>query len=154
VEHLGSNINGLALDLVGPTTIVSEAANNGTNIATGVGDGLSVVERLDSGEKVEVLLSEVGKLKEEVASSLGSGLLPLAIESLAGSSDSQVDILLGTLADGGDDLLGGGVDNLKLSLVDTLNPLAADEARICVSILKMLLFRLLRVVAYRPMGCW
>jgi hypothetical protein len=81
-----------------------------------------VDERDDLEERIEV-----GKLKEEVASSLGSGLLPLAIESLAGSSDSQVDILLGTLADGGDDLLGGGVDNLKLSLVDTLNPLAADE---------------------------
>jgi hypothetical protein len=128
VEHLGSNINGLALDLVGPTTVVSEAANNSTDIATGVGDGLSVVERLNSGEEVEVLLSEVGELEEEVASGLGSGLPPLALESLAGSGDSQVDILLGTLADGGDDLLGGGVDNLELLLVDTLNPLAVDEA--------------------------
>jgi hypothetical protein len=127
VEHIGSNINCLALDLVGPTTVVSEAANNGTDIATGVGDGLSVVERLNSGEEVEVLLGEVGKLEEEVASGLGSSLPPLAVEGLAGSSDSQVDILLGTLTDGGDDLLSGGVDNLELSLVDTLNPLAVDE---------------------------
>jgi len=131
VEHLGSNINGLSLDLVGPTTVVSEAANDGTDITTGVGDGLSVVERLNSGEKVEVLLSEIGELEEEVASDLGRSGSPLALESLAGSGDSQVDILLGTLADGGDDLLGGGVDNLELSLVDTLNPLAADEAGDC-----------------------
>jgi hypothetical protein len=154
VEHIGSNINCLALDLVGPTTVVSEAANNGTDIATGVGDGLSVVERLNSGEEVEVLLGEVGKLEEEVASGLGSSLPPLAVEGLAGSSDSQVDILLGTLTDGGDDLLSGGVDNLELSLVDTLNPLAVDEAGICVSISERFLIRLLRVVAYRPMGCW
>lgn len=128
VEHLGSNIDRLALDLVGPTTVVSEAANNGANIATGVGNRLSVVERLNSGEEVEVLLGEVGKLKEEVASDLRRSGPPLALESLAGSGDSQVDILLGTLADGGDDLLGGGVDNLELLLVDTLNPLAVDEA--------------------------
>ncbi|KAJ3486862.1 hypothetical protein NLG97_g6532 [Lecanicillium saksenae] len=39
----------------------------------------------------------------------------------------EVDILLVTLADGGDDLLGGGVDDFKLLLVDTLNPLVVDE---------------------------
>jgi hypothetical protein len=59
---------------------------------------------------------------------LRSDLSPLTLESLAGSTDSQVDILLGTFADGADDLLGGGVDNLELLLVDTLNPLAIDEA--------------------------
>jgi hypothetical protein len=82
VEHIGSNINGLALDLVGPTTVVSEAANNGTDITTGVGDGLSVVERLNSGEKVEVLLSEIGELEEEVASDLGRSGSPLALLSI------------------------------------------------------------------------
>lgn len=88
VEHIGSNINGLALDLVGPTTVVSEAANNSTDITTGVGDGLSVVKRLNSGEEVEVLLGEVGELEEKVSSGLGSSVLPLAIKSLAGSGDS------------------------------------------------------------------
>lgn len=59
---------------------------------------------------------------------MGSGELPGSLESLSGSGDSKVDILLGTFADGGDDLLGGGVDNLKLLLVDTLDPLAVNEA--------------------------
>lgn len=126
MEHVGGNVDGLALDLVGPATIVAEAADDGTDIATGVGDGLAVVEGLDGSEEVEVLLGEVGELEEEVASLLGSGLLPLALESLAGSGDGQVDILLSTLADGGDGLLGGGVDDLELLLVDTLNPLAVD----------------------------
>jgi len=35
--------------------------------------------------------------------------------------------LLGGLADGGDDLLCGGVDDLEGLLVDTLNPLVVDE---------------------------
>ncbi|KAI6769769.1 hypothetical protein HG530_004398 [Fusarium avenaceum] len=74
VEHLGGNVNSLALDLVGPTTVVSEAANNGANIATGVGDRLSVVERLNSSEEVKVLLSNIGKLQEKVASALRGDL--------------------------------------------------------------------------------
>lgn len=127
MEHVGGDIDGLALDLIGPTTIVAEAANNGTDVAAGVGDGLAVVERLNSGEELEVLLGEVGELEEEVTSLLGGGLPPLALEGLASGGDGQVDILLGTLADGGDDLLGGGVDNLELLLVDTLSPLAVDE---------------------------
>lgn len=128
MEHVRGNINGLSLDLVGPATIVSQAANNGADITTGVGDGLSVVERLNSGKEIEVLLSKVGKLEKVVASSLRCGVPPFTVESLAGSSNSQVDILLSTFTDGGDDLLGGGVDDLELLLVDTLGPLAVDEA--------------------------
>jgi hypothetical protein len=70
VEHVRGNINGLSLDLVGPTTIVSQAANNGADITTGVGDRLSVVKRLNSSKEIEVLLSKVGKLEKVVASSL------------------------------------------------------------------------------------
>lgn len=128
VEHVGGNVDGLALDLVGPTGVVSQAANDGTDITAGVVDGLSVVERLNSGEELLVLLGEVGKLQHVGTSLLGSSLLPFALEGLSGSGDSKVDILLGTLADGGDGLFGGGVDDLELLLVNTLNPLASDEA--------------------------
>jgi hypothetical protein len=128
VEHVGLDINGLSLDLVGPAGIVSESANDGGNIATGVADGLSVVERLNSGEDLLVLVADFGELLEEDTTLVGGGELPLSVESLAGSGDGEIDVLLGTLADGGDDLLGGGVDDLELLLVDTLDPLAVNEA--------------------------
>lgn len=76
VEHVRVNIVGLALDLVCPTTIVPYAANDGTNIATSHVDRLAVVERLDSGQKVCVLLEQVGELQQQ-ATPLGRGsLLP------------------------------------------------------------------------------
>lgn len=128
VEHVGSNVDGLSLDLVGPTGVVSQAANDGSDIAAGAGNRLAIVEGLNSGEEVQVLLSKIGELQHVSTSLLGSGLLPGALEGLSGSGDSKVDILLGTLADGGDGLLGGGVDDLELLLVNTLNPLAVDEA--------------------------
>lgn len=128
MEHIGLDIDGLTLDLVGPAGIVSEGANDGGDIATGVGDGLSVVERLNSGEDLAVLLGDIGELVQEETTLVRGSELPGGVEGLAGSGDSKVDILLGTLADGGDDLLSGGVDNLELLLVDTLDPLAVNEA--------------------------
>lgn len=53
--------------------------------------------------------------------------LPCTVEGLAGGRDGDVDVLLCGLADGCDDLLGGGVDDLELLLVDTLNPLIVNE---------------------------
>lgn len=128
VEHVGLDIDGLSLDLVGPAGIVSESANDGGNIATGVVDGLSVVERLNSGEDLLVLVADIGELLEEDTTVVGGDGLPLSVKGLAGGGDGEIDVLLGTLADGGDDLLGGGVDDLDLLLVDTLNPLAVNEA--------------------------
>lgn len=127
-KHLGVNVDGFALDLVGPTGVVADASNNGTNISLGHGDGLSVVERLDSSESVKVLLDKIGKLVEESGTGGRGSCAPLALKGLAGSSYGNIDILLGGFADGGDDLLGGGVDNFELLLVNTLNPLVVDEA--------------------------
>lgn len=58
---------------------------------------------------------------------MGRGLLPGCVESLAGSRDGGIDILLSSLADRSDDLFGGGVDDLELLLVNTLDPFVVDE---------------------------
>lgn len=127
VEGVGGDIDGLALNLVGPTTVVADGANNGANITTSHGDGLAIVERLNGGEEVEVLLDQVGELEEVDTTLLGSGLAPDTIERLAGGGDGKIDILFGGLVDGADDLLGGGVDDLELLLLDTLDELVVDE---------------------------
>jgi hypothetical protein len=128
VEHVRSNVNGLALNLVGPPSIVSEAANNSTNIAPGHGDGFAIVQRFHGSEKVEVLLSQIGKFEHQDGPLLGGNLPPCGFKGLAGSGDGKVDILLRGFANRGNDLFCARVDNLKLLLVNTLNPLVVDEA--------------------------
>lgn len=127
MEHVWGNINGLAGNLVGPSTVVTEAASYSANVAAGHGDGLSIVQRLNSSQEIGVSLDQVSELGEEPAA-LGRGnLAPCGSECLAGCGDSNVYVLLGGLGDGGNDFFGGGVDNLECLLVDTLNPLVVDE---------------------------
>lgn len=128
VEHVRRNINGLALDLVGPAAIVSYAADNRADVSAGHIDGLSVVQRLDGSQQIHVLLGQVGQLQQVDAALLGRDLAPLALESLPCGGNGEVDILLGGLGDGADDLLCGGIDDLEGLLVDALDPLVVDEA--------------------------
>jgi len=52
VEGIGAGVDNLTLDLVCPTTIVSQAARGSSNITLCHGESLSVVERLDGGKLV------------------------------------------------------------------------------------------------------
>jgi hypothetical protein len=76
VEGVGSSVDDLAGDLVCPTTVVSEAANAHADVNLGHGNGLSVVERLNRSEEVNVLLEEVGEVHEQLAAVLGCLLPP------------------------------------------------------------------------------
>lgn len=128
MEHIRGDVDRLALDLVGPSTIVAESLHHGTEITLGHADGLAIVERLDGREKVDVLLDEIGELPQQLAAVVGGSCAPLALESCAGGLHGNIDILLSGLTDGGDDLLSGGVDGLELLLLDTLDELVVDEA--------------------------
>lgn len=127
-EGIRVGVDGLALDLVGPAAVVPQAADRSGDITLGHGDGLSVVERLDGSQLVEVRLHQLGQLDEQLATGLGCDLAPLAIECCPGGGNGDVDILLGGLGDGADDLLGGGVDDLEGLLVYALDELIVDEA--------------------------
>lgn len=128
VEHVGGNIESLALNLVGPASIVAEAADDGTNVALGEGDGLAIVQGFDGSKEVGILLSKVGELVHVDTSLLRGDFGPGGFKGLAGSADGKVNILLSGLADRGDDLLSGGVDDFKLALVQGFDPFAIDEA--------------------------
>lgn len=129
VQHAGVDVDGLALDLVGPSTVVANAGDDGPDVSAGIGDGLAIVKRLNSGEKLGVLLDDVGKLEHEVGPGVGGDVqAPCGVERLAGGRDGKIDILLGAFADLADDLLGGRVDDIELLLINALDPLAIDVA--------------------------
>ncbi len=127
VERFGVDVDGLAVNLIGKATIVSGAASNSANIATSQGNGLAIVEGLDSSQEVKVLLDEISKSRQVDATLLRGGFTPCCVESRAGSDDSDIDILLGGFVDGADNLLGGWVDDLERLLVDTCDPFVVDE---------------------------
>lgn len=128
VHHVGIGVNDLSVHLIGPASVVAQAASGGTNITLGNGEGLAVVESFDGSKGVHVLLEEIGQLGEH-ASSVGRGdLLPFAIESGAGSLDGHVDILLGGLVDGGDGLFVVGVDGFEGLALYTFDEFIVDEA--------------------------
>lgn len=121
-------IDNLALNLVGPATIVSQAASSHGHISSLCHtESLSVIERLYSSQKVYVLLEQIGKLDEESSSVLGCLLSPDCLVCLAGSSYCDIDILFCGLVDRADNFFGGGVDGLEGLSVNTLNELVVDE---------------------------
>ena len=128
VEHAGSNVNGLALDLVGPTSVVAESLAHSADITARHVDGLSIVEGLNSDEELAVLFDNIGELEEEDSALVGRHLPPGTLKGITSSLDGDVDVLLGGFADGSDHLLRGGVDRLEFLLLNTLNPLIVDES--------------------------
>lgn len=85
VEVIRVGVHNLAFNLVCPAAVVSQAAGCSSNVALGHAEGLAIVQRLNSGEKVGVLIEEVGELDEVLATVTWSDLLPLALECLASS---------------------------------------------------------------------
>lgn len=49
VEMVGVGVDGLALNLVGPATVVTQTTGGGVDISLGHEDRLAIVERLDRG---------------------------------------------------------------------------------------------------------
>lgn len=129
VEAVGCCVDDLTLNLVGPSSVVPQATSGGRDIdVPGHAESLTVVESLNRGEKIGILLKEVGELDKQLSSVLWCLLPPWAVEGLACGSDSNVNILLGGLGNIADDLLGRWVDDLEGLAVNGLYELIVDEA--------------------------
>lgn len=61
-KSLRVGVNGLAVDLVGPSGVVADTANSHTQVHLGHGEGLAVVQGLDGRDRLNVPLNQVGKL--------------------------------------------------------------------------------------------
>ena len=134
VECVGCCVDNLALNLVGPTSVVPQTSSSSSYIdVLGHGEGLAVVEGLDSGEKIGILEEQVGKLDKKLSAVLGCLLPPGPVEGLAGRLDGDVNILLAGLLDLCDNLFCGRVDNVESLAINRLDELVVDEAVACVS---------------------
>jgi len=128
VECVGCCVDDLALDLIGPTSVVPQTSSGSRYIdVLGHAEGLAVVEGLDSSEKVGILEEQVGKLDKKLSAVLGCLLPPWPVESLAGRLNGDVNILLAGLLDVCDNLFCGRVDNLECLAVNGLDELVVDE---------------------------
>jgi hypothetical protein len=90
-------------------------------------DRLAVVERLELGQLVRVLLHEVGELEHQPRPGCRGQLAPLALERPAGGLNRAIDVLRSGVGDLGDRLAGGRVDRLEGPTVGGVRPLAADN---------------------------
>lgn len=127
VESIGACVDDLALDLVCPTTVVSQAARCSSDVTLGHCEGFAVVERLNSSEEIDILVKEVRELDQQLATVAGGNLPPWALECLASGGNGNVNVLLRGLMDLADDLLVGRVDDVELLAIDTLDELVVDE---------------------------
>lgn len=120
-------VDGLTVDLVGPTAIVTQAGSGATHVDLGDVESFTVVDGFDGGNDIQIPLKEIGQLEEQTSTLGGSDLAPVRLKAMAGSSNRYVDILLSTLMKGSDGFLVGRVDGLKGLAFDTLDPFVVDE---------------------------
>lgn len=133
VEGFRVGVDDLAVDLIGPTTVVPDASGRVGDVDLGDGVGLAVVEGFDGSEDVAVLFHQVSQLDKHAAPVSRGDMLPGPVEGGPGSSDSDIDVLLGGLVDGSDGFLVVGVNGLEAAAVDALDELVVDEACKAVS---------------------
>jgi hypothetical protein len=128
VESSGLGVNDLSVDLVRPTTVVSQASGSSVDVDLRVGNALSVVQRLDRGDLKDVLLNQIGELHKESTALCRGHLGPWAGgEGHPGGLHRDVDILLSGLVNRADWLLGGRVEDLESLALDSPDELAVDE---------------------------
>ena len=127
MEVVRVDINCLADNLICPATVVSDAGSSTLDIVFGKSDGFAIIQTLDCRQHIDMLLRQLCKFRQINPSLLRRGFPPFAFEGFASRGDGNVDVFLGSLADRADDLLCGGVCDLKGLLFDTLNPVIINE---------------------------
>lgn len=134
-EEVAVDGHGLALDLVGPASVVAEAVDDevevsGRSVCFAVsGVRFAVVQRLELAKVRAVSFNEISKLVQQVAAAGCVHGPPGRAEGKggAGSVDSEVDVSFIGLLHLADDLFGGRVDGGEGLAADRVDELAVDE---------------------------
>ena len=128
VERLGIRLNNLAVDLICPAAVISEASGAHTNVDFGHAECFAIVQGFDRCEEVEVLFEQICQLHQVFSSLLIGDLAPCGLKGFAGNGDGVVDIFFGGFVDCADRFLGGGVDGLESLAILSFDELVVDEA--------------------------
>src|SRR5262249_54267349 len=93
-EVVACNWYGFALDLVGPSRVVAVTSNYGSQIAgTGNFVGFPVVQSLQTGQFITILLDQIGESVKQLASVCGRHFTPgTGVESRPRSFYRPIDI--------------------------------------------------------------
>lgn len=128
VQVIWHSIDDLALDLVGPATVVPQTACGHADIDLSHRDSLAVVQRFNGSQLISVRFNELRELHEPLAALLRCDLMsPRALKGLARGLDSKVDVLFGGFMQAADDALIGRVDGLEGLAIYTFDPFVVDE---------------------------
>jgi hypothetical protein len=110
-ELVLAGLDSLTVDLVGPSTVVSEDGSGFSDIETlGNGKSLSVVERLEGSEDIDISFHQGSDLHEQLASlETWNVESPGGVEGIVGGIKSDFNVGSETLGDLDEDLTSGGV---------------------------------------------
>ncbi len=132
-EHSGlvdrQHVAGRAL---GPAREVAEMSGSGRDVDDlGELDGLAVVERLELGQLVGVLLDRLGQTGQHARAIGRRCLRPrAALERSTSGAHGAIDVLAPALGDLGDGLRGRWVERLERAAVGGRRALAVDQQRL------------------------
>ena len=123
------NRNGLALQARRPSSHVAEHVDRAADVvAARIGHRLAIVERLEFGELVSVLLEQVAEVPDELRAVGGRDARPRSgLERLPRRVHREVDIGLVARRDVGDDLLRRRIFDLEGLAALGLDPFAVDQ---------------------------
>lgn len=126
-ELIRGSVNDLTMDLVGPTSEVTVAANASRDIiVSGNGEGLSVIDGFESSKLILITLHKISQLVDQDTTVSGSYLGPDVLVRGIGSFNGSVDIFLSSAVNLANDLFSGWVDSFNEGTV-TGNELVVDE---------------------------
>jgi len=116
-ERIVEGVDGLAVNLGGPSGVVAKHVGHHGHIDVArFKDRFAVVECLQLGQLVDILLDQVGDSPQDLASFAGGQLPPRSsevVKRLAGRGDGLVDVVRAGFGDLGQNLAGGGVDSVE-----------------------------------------
>jgi len=110
-ELVLAGLNGLTVNLVGPSTVVSEDSSGFSDIETlGNGKSLSVVEGFEGSKDVDISLHQGSDLHEQLASlETWNVESPGGVEGIVGGIKSDLNVGSETLRNLDEDFTSGGV---------------------------------------------
>jgi hypothetical protein len=110
-EFVLAGLDGLTVDLVGPSTVVSEDGSGFSDIETlGNGKSLSVVEGFEGSKDIDISFHQGSDLHEQLASlETWNVESPGGVEGIVGGIKSDFNVGSETLGDLDEDLTSGGV---------------------------------------------